>query len=123
VSRKRGPAISREDRLRSLEADIDALPRARRSERVNAVRVEIDFLLAPYSIVRVAAQERRLSVAAFVRRATYAMACRDLGLPLSEALERDPRVARENGFGVNDPEGTIFGPWEIERLRGEGDGA
>lgn len=123
MSRKRGPAMSREDRLASLEADIDALPRTRRSERVNAVRMDVDFLLAPYSIIRAAAHERRLSVTAYVRRATYAMACHDLGIPLSEALTRDPRVARENGFGVDDPEGTIFGSWEIERLRGGQDGA
>lgn len=122
MRRRRGPAMSREDRLDSLMADIDALPRARRSDRPDSVRIETDFLIDPYSAVREAAAERRLSVPAFVRRAAYAMAAHDLGIPVAHLIARDPRVARENGFGVDDPAGMIFGSWEIAALGGE-DGA
>jgi len=121
VSRRGG--LSREERAASLIADIDALPASRRNERAGAARVDTDFILAAYSIVRQAARERRMSVQAYVRRAVYAMACHDLGVPVTVAFEIDPRVTRDNGFGVSDPDGTRYGSWEIEHLRGEPDGA
>lgn len=114
--------LSKAERAESLIADIEALPRSRKNVRADAVEVEVVFPISPFSVVRQAAKARRLSLPAFVRRAAYAMACRDLGVPLAEVLALDPRVARENGFGVDDPEGTKFGPWEIVALRGEGDG-
>ena len=47
------------------------------------------------------------------------MAAHDLQIPLTHLLERDPRMARDTGFSVPDPDGTRFGFWEIERLVGE----
>jgi hypothetical protein len=101
--------------LESLLADIDALPRSRAGMNVD-IRLEIPE--GPHSILLAAARARRLSTAAFIKRAAYAMACFDLGFPLSDALTRDPRVSRENGFAVTDPDGVKFGQWEIEALRG-----
>lgn len=122
MSGRRVTRLSKEDRVASLLADIDALPRSRRNDRPGTVRVDTDLMISVYSIVREAAKVRRITVAAYMRRAAMAMACHDLGLDLSEALTRDPRVSRDTGFATTDPEGTIFGPWEIERLRGEDDG-
>lgn len=119
MSRRGG--LTPEERRRSLIADIDALPGPRRNERAGAVRVDADFLLAPYSVIRQAARDRRMTTQSYVRRAAYAMACHDLGLPLLDVLAMDPRAARDNGFGVSDPDGSRFGLWEIEKLRGEPD--
>lgn len=109
----------REARKASLKAAIDALPARRVSQATDAIKSQTDFIFGAYGIVVEAARGRRLSVAAYIRRAAYAMACHDLGIPLSEALERDPRMARETGFAVADPDGTKFGRWEIAALVGE----
>lgn len=105
----------------SVHAAINALPERRTSKRPDSVKAQTDFLLAPYGAVVLASQARKMSLAAYVRRATYAMAAHDLGLPLSDLLERDPRVTRETGFAIDDPDGVKFGHWEIERLIGEAD--
>lgn len=119
----RGRQLTPEERAQSLIADIDALPPPRRNERAGAVRIDADFLLAPFSVVRQAALDRRMTTQSYVRRSAYAMACHDLGLPLADILAMDPRAARSNGFGVSDPDGSRFGLWEIESLRGETDAA
>lgn len=102
-----------------LRAEIAALPRVKTSRRATTVTVATDYRLGAYGIVIEAAKARRMSVATYIRRAAYAMACHDLGVPLSDALTRDPRVARETGVAFSDPEGTRFGEWEIARLYGE----
>lgn len=114
-TRKRNP----EDRRASLLAAINALPSSGHGGKALLGRTEVDFMVGAYSIIREAARLRRVSVPAFIRRAAYAMACYDLGMPLSDALERDPRMARENGFAIDDPEGLRFGVWEIAQLIGE----
>lgn len=106
--------LSRADLDASLEADIDALPRARRNARRGAVRADFDIPIAPFSAIRAAANGRRLSTMAYIKRAAYAMAAADLGLSVTDLLALDPRVARENGFAVEDPAGTKFGSWDVE---------
>jgi hypothetical protein len=118
MSPTRRPRLSAEDRRASLLADIDALPTSRRGDRPGVVRQEVDFVLAAYSAVRAAAALRRLSVSAFVRRAAYALAAADLGLPVTDLTKRDPRVARENGFAVDDPDASTFGSWDVEVRNG-----
>ena len=111
---------TRAERDDSLRAAINALPASRRNGRAEAILATTDFLPGTMGIVIEAAKGRRLSVAAYLRRAALAMACHDLQIPLSEALTRDPRVTRETGYAVEDPDGVRFGAWEIERLVGEG---
>ena len=113
----RSAGLSPEDRVASLLADIDALPARRSSLRLEAIKVQTDFIDSAYDIVVQAASDRRISIPAYLRRAAYAMACFDLEIPLSEALARDPRMARNTGLSVPDPEGTRFGSWEIEKVR------
>jgi hypothetical protein len=105
-------SLTPEQITESLIADIDALPRAARS------RVEVRFEIpeSTMSIILAAARGRRLSAFTYVKRAAYAMACFDLGLPVLDALQRDPTVARENGFSVSDPGGVKFGQWQIAAL-------
>jgi hypothetical protein len=102
----------------SLLAAIAALPERRTTDRPGTVKASTDFLPGAYGIVVEAAKGRRMSLAAYLRRAAYAMACHDLDLPLSDALSRDPRVTRESGFAVDDEEGVKFGPWERGSLKG-----
>lgn len=117
MSARRNPGLSLEERRASLLADIEALPARRSGKREDLIQVQGDFLDSTYGIVAEAARERRMAVASYMRRAAYAMACHDLDLPLSDAFKRDPRVTRETGFGVLDPEGVKFGDWEIESLK------
>jgi hypothetical protein len=105
----------------SLKAAINALPGVRGGDNPDTIQASTDFRTGSYTLVIEAARLRKMSVGGYLRRAAFAMACHDLGLPLSEALSRDPRATRENGFAAQDPEGTIFGLWEIERLIGEVD--
>lgn len=109
----------RADRDASLLAAIAALPASQGGTRRNAVPVTADFLPGAAGLVQQAAKERRMSTVAYLRRAALAMACHDLEMPLSEALQRDPRVTRDTGYAVLDPEGVKFGRWEIERLVGD----
>jgi hypothetical protein len=78
-----------------------------------------DLLPGALGLVQEAARVRRLSTAAYLRRCALAMACHDLDIPFSDALARDSRLSRETGFAVDDPDGTKFGRWEIERLVGD----
>lgn len=103
----------RAERDETLKAAIAGLPR---SGSGRGVGVTTDFLPGAIGMVHEAARARRMTSAAYMRRAALAFAAHDLGLPLSDALERDPRVTRETGFSVRDPEGTKFGHWEIEGL-------
>lgn len=114
---RRAPGLSPEDRVKSLLADIEALPARRTGKRADIVKVQTDFVDSGHEIIVQAALDRRISIPAYVRRAAYAMACHDLDIPLSTALERDPRMARNTGLSVPDPAGNRFGPWEIESLR------
>lgn len=107
----------------SVLAAIAALPARRTSDRPDSVKATTDFLAGAYGIVVEASRIRRMSIAAYIRRAAYAMACFDLGIPLEDALSRDPRVTRETGFAVDDPDGVKFGPWEIDALKGTDDDA
>lgn len=123
MSGRRSPRLTNADRAASLLADIDALPRSASGGPRGSVQINTDIMIDAYSIIRAAAEDRRLNVSTYIRRAAMSLACHDLGLPVSEAISRDPRVVRDTGFRTTDPEGTKFGLWEIERLRGEDDDA
>lgn len=113
--------FDRPTRDATLRAAIAALPRTRGGENAETISAATDFRVGSFNLVIEAAHLRKLSVGGYLRRAAFAFACHDLGLPLSEALARDPRMTRQTGYAAVDPEGTIFGPWEIERLIGEVD--
>lgn len=55
-------------------------------------------------------------MAAYTRRAVMAFAAHDLGVPLSELVGHDPRMSRDTGLSMPDPDGKRFGAWEIESL-------
>lgn len=116
ATRSRAPKIDPRDTLR---AEIAALPTRRASDPPNAAAVSVDMLLPAYSVVIEAAKARRMSIPAFVRRAAYAMAAHDLDIDLVAVLARDPRLTRDTGFAIVDPDGTKLGVWEIARLFGE----
>lgn len=103
----------------AIKARINALPAKKGGDAPNLISASVDFRPPTYGMVIEAAKARRMSVPAYIRRAAYAFAARDLGLPLADALLRDPRVTRDTGFSVEDPQGVLFGPWEIEKLAGE----
>lgn len=111
-------SLSFEERKASLLAAIDALPASKHSpdERLPTM---VLMRKDPRSLVLKAAAARRMNLSAYLRRAGYAMACHDLGIPLSEVLAMDPFVSRENGRRMRDAEGTKFGRWEIGSLVGE----
>lgn len=58
-------------------------------------------------------------MASYTRRAVMAFAAHDLGVPLSDLVGHDPRMARDTGAPMSDPEGKRFGAWEIESLFSE----
>lgn len=99
--------------LESILADVAALPES--AERSDVTQ---GTTMAPevHKMLVKRARERRISPASYVRRATMAMLAVDLGIPFSDLLALDPRMTRETGYAVTDPDGTAFGPWEIESL-------
>jgi len=100
----------------AIKARIAALPTKSGGDPPNTIVATVDMRRSAAGIVIEAAKARRLSLPAYIRRAAYAFACFDLGLPLSDALTRDPRVTRDTGFPVEDVDGALFGPWEIAAL-------
>lgn len=106
-------AEDREGWRDALAADVDALPIRRRDRRGAVTDHEVDFLQGAYSAVVRAAAGRRMSIPAYVRRATYALAALDLGIDVHDLLERDPRCARDTGLRIDDPAGVKFGSWEV----------
>lgn len=107
------------DWLATLRAEVNALPNSDTGPGDPVSAGQIDFIPGAYGAVMRAAGERRISVASFARRATYAMAAYDLRIPLQDLIDRDPRMTRNTGFAVPDPKMTRFGLWEIERLIGD----
>lgn len=97
----------------ALEADIADLPIRRRDRRGIVTDHETDFLQGPYSAIIAAAKQRRMSIPAYLRRAAYALAAADLGIPVLDLIARDPRCARDTGLRVDDPAGVKFGSWEV----------
>lgn len=107
------------DWLATLLAEVNDLPDADNGPGDPVSAGQVDFIPGAYGAVMQAAAARRISVASFTRRAAYAMAAHDLGIPLQDLITRDPRMARNTGFPVPDPHMKRFGLWEIERLVGE----
>lgn len=103
----------------STLADVDALPASRTPRRDELVGATTDFRVGAYGAVLEAARGRKVTLAAYIRRAAYAMAAHDLGIGLQELTTRDERMANARGFSVADPDGDRFGEWEIDLLRGE----
>jgi hypothetical protein len=98
--------------MASLLADVDALPAAQPKQPMLSVLISEEMR----PMILAAARARRMSPAAYARRALYALACFDTGRDLHDVLARDPRITRENGSRALDPAGTIFGDWEIGSL-------
>ena len=102
----------------SMLASVNELPEPRGTRPKNAFTVSADFLPGASGAILKAAAARRLSPTSYVRRAALALAAHDLGIPLTEILQRDPRMARPTGHPVPDPHGDRFGPWCITGLTG-----
>lgn len=107
------------DWRKALQAEVEDLPDIGPQRRSDTLGVEVDFIPGAYGTVREAAKIRRVSLAAFVRRSAYAMAAHDLEIPLMDIISRDPRMVRDTGQSMPDPQLRRFGLWEIERLLGE----
>jgi len=105
--------------VRSLQAELADVPAQQGSSRAASIPVSTDYLPGAYGAVVTAAKARKLSTAAYVRRAALAMAAFDLEIPLIQLLERDPRMSRETGLPVSDPRGRRFGPWVITGLKAD----
>lgn len=116
MRRRSAPQI---DPRAAIKARIDAIPAKAAAGESALVSQNVDFRRPTFGMLIEAAKLRRLSVQSYMRRAAYAFAAYDLGLPLSDALDRDPRVTRDTGHRLEDPTGTLFGPWEIEKLAGD----
>lgn len=98
----------------TLRAEIDALPSvggAMRSE--GSVTCSTDFLPGAWGAIVHAARGRKITTNSYVRRAALALAAYDLGIPVTDLFERDPRVAKFSGVPINDPSGLRFGVWGI----------
>ena len=99
-------------------ANVEALPESQ-AEGPKTVRANIPF--GPLGMVQRAARKRGVAISSYLKRSVYAMAAHDLGLPLSDFLARDSRISKHTNLGFDDPSGTRFGQWEIDRLVGEED--
>lgn len=117
MSPRRAPKI---DPRETLRAEIAALPARKTSDPAMSTAISVDMLRPAYAIVIEAAKARRMSVPAYIRRAAYAFAAHDLEIDLLDVLARDPRLTRDSGFPIVDPEGTKLGVWKIAGLTGEG---
>lgn len=106
--------LTLEERKDALRAAIAALPAT--PERPERLGSSVQLSRRVYKTIARAATARRMHLSSYIRRAAYAMAAKDLGIPLSDILALDPYVSRETGHRVSDPKGTKFGPWEIDRL-------
>lgn len=105
------------DWAESILAELDAVP----TSSDGTFLTQVDCLSSAHAMVVKAARARRMSTAAYMRRAAYAMAANDLGVPVTAVLERDPRVSRETGVVFQDPKGVRFGSWQILGLAGDPD--
>lgn len=104
------------DWRRTVLADVDGLPTRRERKPGEFARASVELRTPAYDYVARAAQARSMSTAAYMRRAALAMAAHDAGIPVTDLFALEPRVTRETGFLVEDPEGTGFGSWQIEAL-------
>lgn len=102
-----------------VRADLDALPT--RSEPTRAARRPVSVALADpvESLLKQQAEKRGISRASYAKRATMALLALDLGIRLADLTRMDPRLVRETGYTIEDPEGAAFGPWELEGFAGE----
>lgn len=121
MRRSKADEALREARKQSLLAAIGALPATRDNRGRDTVPVSAGMPLPTLSIVRQAARERRLTLSSYVKRAAYAFAAYDLGIPVTEVLGMDPRVTRETGHSLDDADGSRFGAWQVENLLGKED--
>ena len=96
-----------------VSADVDAI---RPDHDSGITKVIFDMRSPAHQIVERAAQARRMSVGAYSRRAAMAFAAYDAGIDVLELFAMDPRVTRETGVGMQDPDGTGFGDWRIAGL-------
>lgn len=80
-------------------------------------KARIQMSAAPHVVK--AAQERGLSVSAYIRRAALAFAAHDLGLDLAEVLKDEPQWRlRTEGPRTNHSEGGEgHGNWQIKGLK------
>lgn len=99
-----------------VKADVESLPTAKARSAGGALQITSDMMPGVHRLLVKAAMDRRLSLSAYVRRATMAMIAQDLGRPLAELVTMDPRMSRETGYPIRDDDGTAFGVWEIAAL-------
>lgn len=111
-------SAERREWVDSILAAVDDLPETRGGRPDGVFTVTADFLPGAAGAIQKAAVARRLSPTSYVRRAALALAAHDLGIPLTDILQRDPRMARPSGYPVPDPHGDRFGPWCITGLTG-----
>ncbi len=96
-----------------VRADVDAI---RPDSDSGKTSTNIEMHTPAHQIVERAAQARRMTTASYMRRAAMAFAAYDAGIDVLELFAMEPRVTRETGTGMVDPEGTGFGDWRIKKL-------
>lgn len=68
-------------------------------------------------LIREAAKARGITISAFIRRSTLAMAAQVLEIDYDQAVAYDPRFQWLGEGVVEDDTGRLAGPWEIVGLR------
>lgn len=107
--------FSWQDRVRS-SASRAAGTKARRSQAVSRMNIEIMPLTMP--LLREASRRRNISPTGYIRRAMLAFLAYDLNLPIGDVIATDSRFSPpESRQVIDDPEGKMGGPWDIEDLR------
>lgn len=101
-----------------LLADVADVPVARKNASVDS-RIVVTIPSEIHTMILGAANRRRVSAVTYIRRSTYAMVAKDLGIPMRELTILDPRIGRDTGYSTRDPEMLKFPGWEIEALVGD----
>lgn len=103
---------------------LDRIEASRFNKRPSRM-ISVNWNETLYRIVKHAAEERGISMSAYVRRAAAAMACYDLGLDYYTVMkdERGTRGYGQRGGNADDiavsSQGRGFGLWEIKELEDE----
>lgn len=90
--------------------------RGRRTHAVSRLGLEIMPRCMP--LLMEAARRREVSPTGYIRRAMLAFIAHDLNMPFERVLATDPRFSPPGSRrAIDDPEGKLGGPWDIEDLR------
>lgn len=84
--------------------------------RLSRRSVALNYPDSLYVLVLEAARRRDLSMTAFQRRASLAVACHDLGFDWVTEMIDEPAVTPFGGTGAVQMDGFGYGPWRITEM-------